>query len=160
MIHRAGLKHQADDALPRLPTNWSNTTAFEDDLPLLVIETPNSIDAFVLFVDKTSNGYNSTNAMYVPADTPHETINTLVEPTTAAFIREQEKDTYCCKMTSQVRKPNTKFYIYYHELLVRRSTINSEIQMKEPTSLRQQIQTLAHYPLIAERSKNGGCTTR
>lgn len=43
VVHRASVKRQAGDALPRLPTSAKTSTLLEDDQNLLVIEAIHSI---------------------------------------------------------------------------------------------------------------------
>lgn len=47
VIHRAGIKHRAADALSRLVTKQSDTTPFEDDFQLYAIKTLDATDAVV-----------------------------------------------------------------------------------------------------------------
>lgn len=89
MVYRAGIKHKAADALPRRPTDESHTTPIKNRLPFLAIVTPGSTDPFVPFVDTISNVYSPLDAMYVAADTQHNTIDTPATPTADAFIRKQ-----------------------------------------------------------------------
>lgn len=39
VLHRAGVKHQAVDALSRMPTGGADTTPIEDEIPITVIDT-------------------------------------------------------------------------------------------------------------------------
>lgn len=41
IVHRAGVNHQAADALSRLPSDRTDKTLLEDDLPLLIVNTIN-----------------------------------------------------------------------------------------------------------------------
>lgn len=40
-VHRAGVRHQAADALSRVPSDGTNKTQLEDDLPVMVIRVEN-----------------------------------------------------------------------------------------------------------------------
>ncbi|NJR72360.1 MAG: hypothetical protein HC782_04920 [Gammaproteobacteria bacterium] len=50
-MHRAGVKHQAADALSRLPKTGADTTPLEDDLPLMAVEKMDTGATTVHFID-------------------------------------------------------------------------------------------------------------
>lgn len=59
-------------------------------------------------------------------------------------IHKHEQDTHCCTLTTQLRNPNTKLLVDYHELFLRRLSVDHAIQMLVPITPRQQIVALAH----------------
>lgn len=44
IVHTAGIKHHAADAFSRFPTNGSDRTVLEDDIPIMVV-TPTNMKA-------------------------------------------------------------------------------------------------------------------
>lgn len=136
--------HQSASSLP-----------LEADPSLQAIGTRGNTDTVIHFVDMASSSHDPLDAMHVPSDTLDGMVDTSSTLKIAEFIREQAKDTYCRTTTSQVDQPSAKLHINHYELLVRRSTVDSEIQILVPTPLRQRILTLAHYSRMAEHRGQG-----
>lgn len=87
MDHRAGIQHRAADALSRLPTNATDITPLENELPLLATKTPGSTDTITHLVDMVSSTHHLLDAKRVVSDSSDGMIDILATPTTTKFIR-------------------------------------------------------------------------
>lgn len=133
----------------RLSTYGADTTALKDDHPFLAIDTHDSTNITIHFVDTTSNIHNPLDAVHVSYDKPNGTVDIPVMPTAFGFLREQAKATDCRAITSHIGKPSAEFQAVQHGLLVLRSTADTAIPIVVPALLLQRIIILALKPPMA-----------
>ena len=170
VVHKAGLKHQAPDALSRLPTAGMDNSPIDDDLPdwqpestadaLAVADNPTT--TLMLVGDSDPNGEPELDDDF--PDDPERSDDTALEShaslltdsakldepiTVEELAQEQKADRYCQSIAELVGKPQSQFDVDRRGLLVRKSRIDGALQKLVPTSLRARVLRLAHYPLIA-----------
>lgn len=141
VIRRAGIKHQAADTLPRLPTTGENHTVLKDDLHVLAIETPNSSSSDLNKQDAFHNDYIPTEA------TQHRSDNT--PPSKSRIIAEQAIDPYSCAATLYTGTPQSEFHTDSFGILAQKSLFDELIQIVVSASLLRRMLYSCHYPPIA-----------
>lgn len=148
-MHRAGVKHQAADALSRLPTTGADTTTLEDDLPLMAVQKMDSGASAVHFIDAQEG--DATPAVTIIANAPKALTKHVDDKPSSIqeFLMEQAQDPYCKIAAKSVGLPNSEYRIDQHGLLVRRSMIGGSIQTAVPQSLRSRVLYLSHHTPIA-----------
>lgn len=122
--HRATFKHQAVDAIPRLPTNRLDHTLLEDDKHILAVtrEKKKSFNSpTIAAADDSHVEMTSTSGK----DTPK-----LFE-----FIETERTDTYCNQALQYLALPDSVFSYDEYRILARKAPIDGSIQKVAPTSL-------------------------
>lgn len=92
VVHRAEVKQQTADDLPRLPTDGADTTALKDALPLPVLHTTATSSTSVYFIDTKSDEHFYSLTIEYSAQ-PQEVSYTPTVPASEEFIRKQSQDT-------------------------------------------------------------------
>lgn len=146
VVYHAATKDQTANALSRSLVNGANTTPLEDDLSLLAIETLDDTNTGKHFIDTISSATSPHDAVHVPSDTPHDTVDTPATPTATEFISEQINDAYYLTMTSLAWQSSTEFHIKFQGLLVQRTTVDGAILLLVATPLWQRVLVLTRYP--------------
>ena len=165
VVHKAGLKHQAPDALSRLTTTGMDDSPIDDEIPDWA---PESIDALALTNEAPTtlmlvkDGTTELDDDFPddpdsPGEPPSETRlppsadpAVLDEPISLEELaREQKNDRYCRSVAELVGKPQSQYDVDRRGLLVRQSRIDGALQKLVPVSLRARVLHLAHHPLTA-----------
>lgn len=159
VVHRPGVKHQAPDALSRLPTAGADTSPLEDGIPCFTVTTD------------SGNEDGETNLSWMKTDMTED--DTLTEREVDAYYRhldvlmtqeeelstspismddllkEQASDAYCQSLVLETTKVDSDFVVDTHGLICRRSNLDGALQRVVPESLRKRVLYLAHYPRLA-----------
>lgn len=129
-MHRAGINHQATDALSRLPTDGHDTPELNDALPVLACRPLSSNDD----AEDAETAYAideelDTSSSALPAvATPTTSKDTPSESTAKEFLHEQSKDLLCRSASSTVATPGSQFSYNRNGLLVRVAPIEGVVQ--------------------------------
>ena len=140
--HRAGIKHQAADALSRMTTTGLDTTPLGDDIPCFTADTD--------FQNPTPPCRGTTfrlpgipEVLAVP-----EEGSALIPVTVSEILTGQAQDPYCRAMTSEVGKVGSHFEVNRVGLLCRKAPVDGSLQVVIPQSLRARVLYLSHYPRL------------
>ena len=162
VVHRAGIKHQAADALSRMPTDGSDQTPLDDAIPTLAVEashterseTQPDPQEFVEENDYLDGCPASEHDFGEIAGLPDVlALNDKSEPPgeiTITSLREaQQNDKFCQHVRSSLDLPDSPFGVTHEDILVRRSPLDGSLQKVVPFSLIPIILYHAHYPVHA-----------
>lgn len=111
VIHRAGVIHQAADALPRLPTGGTDKTTLENERPIAYINIVQNHED-----DQPSHvleDFSSTIMHLIPDQKPLEA-HTLTD-----FIKAQGEDAFCQQAAKQIGERGTEFSLNKHGIIIR-----------------------------------------
>lgn len=156
-VHRAGVKHQAADAVSRLPTTGIDDTPLHDDVQVLKLpgNTRSDDRSSVLMITNAKQGWHTKRVSADETDiftlrwgdtgntdrTGYKHTPALPEglrvanspdlgrpvPTTDSATN-QGNDTYCNQIASVVGKPNSLYLYDRNGILVRQSKIEGAVQ--------------------------------
>ena len=140
--HRAGIKHQAADALSRLETTGLDTSTLRDEIPCYVVDE--DVQGDVLSPGGATPLYPGNPDVMTLVQEEAE----ILPVTQDDLIREQKTDPYCKAMMGEVGKSGTQFEVNQYGLLCRRAPLDGSIQIVVPASLRARISFLSHYPRL------------
>lgn len=132
IIHRAGIKNQAADALSWLTENGLDRISHEDDIP------------FMAFIRSNKHAFNSPtiDGEY----STHADMNLTFEkdlPTVLDFNESQRVNIYCREASQYLGLPNAALMYDKNGALVRKAPNHAAIRKVVTTSLRTRILHLA-----------------
>ena len=135
VVHRAGIKHQAPDALSRLDTDAFDAQPLQDDLPVFSIDVTQPLE---------------DPDLYPTADPPRDQLD-VIETTVLAItpvkdidkraisieelLAAQKQDKSCQRYAHTVGCPGSQFTFDHAGILTRISKIDGALQKVLPTSL-------------------------
>ena len=169
IVHRAGVKHQAADALSRLPTNGTDQHPLDDGIPTLAIGDSETFDPYdwaegVLSVEEEVlagvedialdacliHGGEQPPLPGIPDVLALDEHSTPPGEVTMSALREaQANDRYCKHIRASLDIPGTPFGVTHQDILVRRSPLDGSLQKVVPFSLIPTVLYNAHYPVHA-----------
>ena len=144
-MHRAGIKHQAPDALSRLDTDAFDAQPLQDDLPVFSIDVTQPLE---------------DPDLYPTADPPRDQLD-VIETTVLAItpvkdidkraisieelLAAQKQDRSCQRYAHTVGCPGSQFTFDHAGILTRISKIDGALQKVLPASLQPRAIYLGHY---------------
>ena len=134
VVHRAGVKHQAADALSRLPTDGEDKAPLDDEIPVLVIQHDD--EQTVSTVVCVHEQYETTDGPAIELPDGALTLD--------ALIRAQKTDTFCKRIADTVDTPGSAFNYDRDGVLVRRSALDGSVQRVIPVAFRTHVLQLMH----------------
>ena len=150
IVHRPGVKHQAADALSRLPTTGTDQTDLDDEIPTVaaVLKGP------MVHQDEPEWEIIPFDSQPLSASTVqhknHDQQDLDDKPiTTDEMMAEQREDPTCLKYASLADNHKSHFSLTSNGLLVRHSPRDNAVQMVVPASLQSRVMYLSHYPVTA-----------
>lgn len=141
VVHRAGVKHQADEALSRLETTKPDEQPIDDDLPLLLITMTGESAPICYDCDK--RGHDT----FIP-----EFLSIYISqkpPTLAEIVASQADDEYSKHAMNYVGMHGSLFQVNREGSLVRVSKLDGAIQVFLQKSLQDTILRLSNYSLLS-----------
>lgn len=136
--HRAGIKHQAADALSRPNTERVDDFDIDDDILIMKVNT---------HAWSQQNNHNHT--------TPDKSVTETTEPDIATvneFFRTQSTYTYCDKIQPTMRIPMLSFKFEKNRLSVILSDIVGDVRIIVAQSVRSTILQIAHLSTVTGHS--------
>lgn len=175
VVHRAGIKHQADDAISHLYTDREDRRLLDDYFQSsrltvcdpLCLRSPRGREVPSLLVSggtadiSEDEMYNLENQYDPESITPRgASLNAVLtihavddSPATSlspvVFLHAQKEDHICQKYAISVGKTNSDFYSDRPRFLVRCSKVDSSLQRLVAVALHQCMLTLKHSPVPA-----------
>ena len=148
VVHRPGIKHQAPDALSRLPTKGTDQSPLDDDIPCFIADSASRKEDS--YEEEYEGDFDGDYALTADEVRTLREIAETVEPISVEeLIREQAADAYCQSLLTEVTTDNSQFVIDHHGLICRRSNLDGALQRVVPVSLRERVLYLSHYQLLA-----------
>ena len=140
--HRAGVKHQAADALSRMETTGLDTRPLGDEIP-----------CFTTVSDIPGEGLPCRGVTVRLPGIPEvlavpQEESGLIPVTVSEILQGQREDSYCRAMTSEVGKAGSHFEVNRIGLLCRKAPVDGSLQVVIPQSLRARVLYLSHYPRL------------
>lgn len=135
IVNRAGVKHQAADALSRLLTKGTDNSDIYEEIPIMAVATP--------ALKRLSNVQDST---------PEQTFSETNEPQLPALdeLRSaQGADAYCENIRQTVRIPRSSLNSDKNGLLVRHKSTDGSLQKVVTQSIRLITLHSTHYSILA-----------
>lgn len=131
VVHRAGIKHQAVDALSRVPTCGEDNTPIHEDLPLRPVEVIYNLgDTHICVTETTKNDV-------IPLDSDIAEIFFDTKSTKSEFSREQVNKIVCKTAIIQVGLRGSEFYVDHRGLINRKFIFNEATHRAVLESLRK-----------------------
>ena len=149
IVHRAGIKHQAADALSRLETTSTDETELRDEIPTLTEDDKPPTTVLACF-DCDELDLNDETCVCTTTDTDENDSDGLPSMITdEEFIKQQAEDEYCKEAAKSVGLPGSAFSIDKHGFLVRIAPLDGAVQKVVPASLKDRILKLGHFPPLS-----------
>lgn len=140
ITHRAGIKHQAPDALSRLPTTASDESPVLNDLPLLCVDASLVVEDPA--IDDLADRPHWSKIPALPVVSASKFSETPV--TTDEILDAQKTDPWCRQLAETVGSQGSQFAFNSYGLLVRLSRLDGALQVVVPPCLRARILYLGH----------------
>eukprot|EP00178_Gracilaria_changii_P000278 TRINITY_DN10329_c0_g1_i1.p2 TRINITY_DN10329_c0_g1~~TRINITY_DN10329_c0_g1_i1.p2 ORF type:complete len:220 (-),score=11.84 TRINITY_DN10329_c0_g1_i1:813-1472(-) len=159
VVYRAGVKHQAPDALSRMDIDGLDNSPLNDDIPCFAMELSGNCDCLVATVqdgnvlhenafldwDEPPKGHHDRRptgtAALAVEDEQTEPLPIPVEE----FLEEQAKDPWCKGIAKHVGTAPFRFGYDHHGFLSRTSPLDGAVQHLVPPSLRDRVLYLSQY---------------
>lgn len=125
IVHMTGIEHQAVGGLSRLPTNGSDLTVLEDDLPFMV--------------DSRSNKPAFNSSSIDADDDSHAELSSTFGKNSATifeFFNAQRTNTYYNEVRHYIVLPNNAFIYVKDGTLMKFAPADGAIETVMPRSLR------------------------
>lgn len=152
IVHRAGSKQQAADALSRLDTNGNDGSPPDEDLPVFTIRSQcdgeirvsSNEDDPPLLYEKLNEGFTPfiLEVFRLSRRQADDLENVL---SIRENLKAEKNDRECCQATDAVGIPNSKFKIDEHGIFMQISQLDSAVQRYVPRNLCSRFLYLCHY---------------
>lgn len=143
-VHHAGVKHQAADALSRLPIDGTYNTRLKDEPLALVIASGEKMH------DTRTPIFSFEAHTSTPMQSVTDTdVTNATSPILAEFITAHSADEFCQNFARRLDQAGTEFTLEKEGVLVRCTPIDGALQKPVPQSLRHCLLNLSHDPSIS-----------